>query len=131
MANTFTYSDINQSFLLHPNTGDVAKRFDLDAIKASIKSILRTSKGEKLFNPTFGADINKLLFELITPFTKVMIDRVISEEIKKWEPRVDINAVTVNSDPDYNGQIDIDVLFTVKSATPVTSSVTVTLERIR
>lgn len=119
------------SFLRHPTTYDVAKRFDLDAIKGSIKSILRTRKGEKLFNPTFGADLDKLLFELITPFTRIMIQKVITEEIEKWEPRVIIDTVTVNSEPDYNGQIEVEVKFMLKSNTRVVSKVNITLERVR
>lgn len=115
----------------HPNTGDVAKRFDMDAIKASIKAILKTRKGEKLFNPTFGADIDQLLFELITPFTKIMLQKVITQEIEKWEPRVVIDTVTVTSDPDYNGQVDVEVKFYLKNNTTVASTVNITLERVR
>ena len=38
MAKNYTYSDFNMSFIKHPISYDIAKRFDEEAIRAAIKS---------------------------------------------------------------------------------------------
>lgn len=130
MATTL-YSDINASFLRHPMTKDIVKRFDVEAIKASIRAILKTRKGEKLFKPKFGADLESLLFEIITPFTRILAKKLITEEIEKWEPRVLIRTVDVSTEPDYMGTVKIDVVFVLKEKTDVVETVTIKLERVR
>ena len=126
----FVYSDINMSLLRHPSSWDIAKRYDVDSIKTSVKSILNTNKGEKLFNPTFGADLYRLLFELITPTTKLMAKRIITEEIQRWEPRILISDVVITTEEEF-GTLYIYVGFVLKENTAVADSVTVNLERVR
>ena len=46
---------------------------DLDAVKGSIDLCLLFSTEERLFHPTFGCDLDVLLFELMTDETERLI----------------------------------------------------------
>ena len=129
MTKNYIYSDINLSLVRHPTSFDMAKRFDLSAIKSSVIHILSTNKGEKLFNPSFGASLHELLFELITPVTKLVIKKRVIEEIEKWEPRVIVNNLNIENG--QFGTVTITVFFVLKENKTITENVTVNLTRVR
>jgi hypothetical protein len=63
------FVDLNPNFNKHPITGDLPTIKNEDAIKQSLKNIVLTVRGEKLFRPFFGASIGSSLFENFTPVT--------------------------------------------------------------
>ena len=123
------YSDLNLSFTKNPATKDVAKLFDVQAIKRSVKNNILTNKYERPFNSDFGCNLRGFLFENITePLLVVIKDRVCMA-IEKYEPRVSVEDVVVQSDDGSNG-ISIMVSFKINGVEqPV--SVSTFLERIR
>ena len=123
------YSDLNLNFNKNPATKDVAKLFDVQAIKRSVENIILTNKYERPFNSDFGCNLRGFLFENITePLLVVIKDRV-SMAIEKYEPRVSVEDVVVQSDDGSNG-ISIMVSFKINGVEqPV--SVSTFLERIR
>jgi hypothetical protein len=127
----YTYTDINLSLLKSPSTLDIVKRYDVEAVKSSVRNILMTNSGEKLFKPDFGANLYNLLFELMTPATKMLARRQIVEEIQKWEPRVDVTNVDISMTNDARGELIITVDFYVRADSPIEASVTVNLTRVR
>ena len=127
----YTYTDINLSLLKSPSTLDVIKRYDVEAVKSSVRNILMTNSGEKLFKPDFGANLHNLLFELMTPATKMLARRQITEEIQKWEPRVVVTNVDISMTESARGELIITVDFYVRADSPIEASVTVNLTRAR
>ena len=123
------YSDLNLSFTKNPATKDVAKLFDVQAIKRSVKNIILTNKYERPFNSDFGCNLRGFLFENITePLLVVIKDRV-SMAIEKYEPRVSVEDVVVQSEDGSNG-ISIMVSFKINGVEqPV--SVSTFLKRVR
>lgn len=126
----YIYKDLNLSFIKHPSTSDVVASYDIEAIKKSVRHILKTNKGEKLFNPEFGADLHGLLFELLTPGVKILAKRRIIEEIRRWEPRVDVTDVQLTQSNEMGG-IVIVLFFSLTIQPDVKSNVTISLERAR
>ena len=63
------FVDIDLNFTRNPITGDVSTKKDAQAVLRSIKNIVNTMAGEKKFDPTFGGDVRRLLFEPISPTT--------------------------------------------------------------
>ena len=116
------YSDLNLSFTKNPATKDVAKLFDVQAIKRAVKNIILTNKYERPFNPDFGCNLRGFLFENITdPILVLMKDRI-STAIEKYEPRVSVEDIVINEDIENNG-VNIMVSFLVTGAEePVTVS---------
>ena len=116
------YSDLNLSFTKNPATKDVAKVFDIQAIKRAVKNIILTNKYERPFNSDFGCNLRGFLFENITdPILVLMKDRI-STAIEKYEPRVSVEDIVINEDIENNG-VNIMVSFLVTGAEePVTVS---------
>ena len=89
------YSDLNLSFTKNPATKDVAKLFDVQAIKRSVKNIILTNKYERPFNSDFGCNLRGFLFENITETFLVVIKDRLSMASEKFEPRVSVEDVFV------------------------------------
>ena len=123
------YSDLNLSFTKNPATKDVAKLFDVQAIKRSVKNIILTNKYERPFNSDFGCNLRGFLFENITEPLLVVIKDRISMAIEKFEPRVSVEDVFVKEEDGSNG-ISIMVSFKINGVEqPV--SVSTFLQRVR
>ena len=121
------YSDLNLSFTKNPATKDVAKLFDVQAIKRSVKNIILTNKYERPFNSDFGCNLRGFLFENITEPLLVIIKD--SMAIEKYEPRVTVEDVVVQNDEDNNG-LNIMVSFLI-NGTEAPVSVSTFLQRVR
>jgi phage baseplate assembly protein W len=100
--NNHIYSDLDITFLRQPSTGDVAMRYDEQSVIRSIRSLLSTNAGERLFQPNLGSTINSLLFEPVSPLTASQIEDEVTRIILNYEPRATINEVLVISKPDSN-----------------------------
>ncbi len=51
---------------------DISPVTNEESIKQSIRNIVLTAPGEKLFNPKFGSSVYKMLFEPLDPFMIVI-----------------------------------------------------------
>lgn len=114
------YSDITTPFLIQPNTLDLVKEINEDAVKASIKNILLTDRGERLFNPIFGSDIRSLLFENITPQTESLVREYVEQSINNFEPRANLIDVIVTASQDANAYAVTVVFSVINRSEPIT-----------
>jgi len=123
------YSDFRKDLDINPFTKDLALRKDEDAVKESIKNLILTDRGERLFRPNLGGDIRATLFENNTPATMKLIQESVKETINTYEPRATL--IDVETYSNYNETtVTVNVIFYVRNKQePVT--VGVFLERIR
>ena len=75
--------------------GDIYKKIDIRAVEQSMKNILLTNFYEKPFQPFFGSDLRRMLFELDTMVSESDIDETIRFALRKWEPRVRVDDVEI------------------------------------
>jgi phage baseplate assembly protein W len=122
------YTDIDLSFE-KITSNDIAKRVDVNAVKQSIKNLLMTQRGERLFQPEVGADLYQILFEPMDPLTTDALKDVIVECIKNFEPRVVLQGVDINPNYDRN-EYDISLYFYVVGLVPLITY-NLTLTRLR
>lgn len=99
---------------LRPSTGvGVALPFDnpgvfrtvyttREQLKYNLINFLLTDKRERIFNPAFGADIRRQLFEQITPDTADTLETQIRASIEQYFPNVVLTDLTVGAEPDRN-----------------------------
>lgn len=128
-AEIIIYSDFFKNFNVHPEKKDLARHVNEYAITEALKNLIFTNKGEKFFNNLYGCDINRTLFENINPFTMDTINTLIRTAIKNFEPRVNVEDITVTATPD-NNSVNVDITYTiVNSTTPITFSLI--LDRVR
>ena len=128
-AKPIVYSDFYSNFDLELVKKDLLSYKNEDSVKRSIRNILLTDKGERFFNPTFGSDIRKMLFENFSPSTEQVIADLIKTAIGNHEPRANVIDVNVSGNPDQNSMY-INIVFSViNKAEPVTLELI--LNRIR
>ena len=73
-----------------------------DQIKANLVNYLLTNRGERVFNPNFGADLRNLLFENILDTTTEDLRERIQNDINSFFPEVQVKQVIFNNIPDSN-----------------------------
>jgi hypothetical protein len=123
------YKDLDLNFKAHPVTKDVLKRTGNAAIVGALKNLILTNIGEKPFQPNFGSRIRGLLFEDVSFITANIIQTEISNSIKNYEPRVGVDAIRVQANPDQN-RYDITIRFFINNLeAPVT--INFFLEKVR
>ena len=129
IARTNVYSDLFTNFDQHPITDDVAIKTNEEAVKQAIRNLIQTNKGERLYQPNLGGDIRRLLFENTTPQTLLLMREIISEAIRKYEPRANLIDVVVSPNEDQNA-VAVSITFNViNRQEPV--SLNVILDRVR
>lgn len=114
-----SYSDFLVNFNRHPETGNLVNSYDAESVKRSIRSLISTDKGERLFNPEIGSNIRKALFEPISDITTDLIKTHITETIKQYEPRCTLNNVLIDTDYD-RGSYSVTIVFTLNNSTTQT-----------
>lgn len=75
-------------------TGYPAAATDVDLINDSIFTILSTVVGERVYRPTFGSYLKRLIFEPLTRATAFRVQSEIFRAIGQWEPRVNVSQIT-------------------------------------
>lgn len=70
-----------------------------EKIRQSIRIILGTQHGERLMRPTFGCNLRSLVFAPNNAGTANLARHYVEEGLRKWEPRIILDAVTVKNDP--------------------------------
>lgn len=123
------FKDLDLNFTIHPLKKDVNKNLDQVAVINAIKNLVLTSHYEKLFNPDYGSNVRKLLFETVDIVTASAIEREIQQTVGNYEPRVNLISVSVIPDLDNNGFSVQMYFYIVNQTEPV--SVSFLLERTR
>jgi len=82
-------------------------------VEQSIGLILRTRQGERVMRPDFGGDLDLLAFEPMNNVTNSFVQHQVQETLLRFEPRIDVLAVTVTPFPN-EGKLDVEIRYRVK-----------------
>lgn len=124
------YSDFLINFDRHPLSGDLAKVSNAEAIKQSIRNLLLTNYGERLFNPIIGSNVYKSLFEPLDGFTIQDIKQAITDTLYFHEKRIEVVAVEVNANPNDENSLTATIVFSIIN-TGSTETLNLVLRRVR
>jgi len=113
MAATLSFKDINITFKKHPVTNDLVVSRDASAIKQSIVNLLMTNKGERVYQPEYGSDLRRFLFEPMDFATAAAIQNNIISTIKKFEPRIGVLSLEATPNFDDNG-FDVEMTYEIR-----------------
>lgn len=127
MTRKIIYTDLDLDFTKHPNTDDVSRVVNTNAVIRSFRNLVFTHYNDAPFQPAKGNWIANALFENDTPLTRLMIDEEIKLLASTFEPRVS-NVETVIFMKENSYQVDIS-FSTIGQLEPVTF--TLILERTR
>ena len=128
-THTRGWADLDLDFTKHPVTNDINRKMNVEAVKRSVRNLIRTNKYEKHFHPEIDGGVTRHLFELSTAHTKHDIDLAVRNCLKNFESRVIVDDVRVTGDLDRNG-FNVSIFFTVINS-PEPVEVRLFLERIR
>jgi|TARA_R110000824_G_scaffold341400_2_gene527823 phage baseplate assembly protein W len=73
-----------------------------DQIKANLVNFLLTNKGERVFNPNFGADLRSTLFEQLENSTLEELSEQIQEYIGVQFPTIAVEEIAFTPQEDKN-----------------------------
>jgi len=96
------FSDFTSEFTSDPATGDLYKNVNDFAIKESLKNLILTEQGERMFQPTLGGTIRRSLFGQLDEITVTRLRSSVEMTIKNHEPRVVFRDISVVTDDDRN-----------------------------
>lgn len=123
------FTDIDLNFAKNPLTRDVNVLQDEAAIKRSLKNIILTNTYERPFMPEFKGNVTAMLFEPFTDLTVIRLEKGIRDAILSYEPRVVLQDVIVEGDPDRNRFI-VTIRFQIRNTSKI-SETQFYLERLR
>ena len=84
-----------------------------DQIKSNLVNLLLTNKGERVFNPDFGTDLKKALFEASVEDTYSYIQELIITNTNFFIPDVEIVEIQLLPNED-NNSISVTVRYKLK-----------------
>jgi len=126
----FLYKDISLYFTRNPVTSDVTTVTDIQDIKRAVRHIVLLNPGEKPFHPEIGTGVRAALFQNFTAPIKALLSSRIQEQLRKYEPRVEVTNVSFNDNID-NNELSCKIEFNVRNAPQQTEEVDIFLQRLR
>ena len=100
----------------------------IESIKNNIRLLLKTQRGERMFQPNLGMNIRRFLFEQITEDTQVQIENDIVDTFNTWLPFVELREIDIDTGRQDQNKINIKIVFNIKRAPNTIESVGVVLE---
>lgn len=123
------YRDLDFLFKRNLVSSDVSTVSGVDAIKASLRNLIKTKRYDRPFQPDIDSGVSGLLFENFNPLTESNMKSMVEELARNYEPRVRILEVKVRSSRD-NNRFEMTIQFTINNVREP-QLLNVTLERIR
>ena len=97
------------------STGSIAMVTGPEDVDRSILMVLSTAKGERLMRPRFGCDIWDQLFDPINHNTLGRMEHSVREALAMWEPRITVEEVVPEADPDRQGCVQIGITYRINA----------------
>lgn len=110
--NTRIFSDLDLNFTAHPVTKDIVRRFDENAVKASLKNLILTANYERPFHSEIGSPVRALLFEPFSPMLVASLKKAIWDMVNNFEPRVVMTDIKIHYGSDSNS-MDVTIEFKI------------------
>jgi phage baseplate assembly protein W len=103
----YPFKDSTKGFFLDLNDEDN------QAIKADLLHLILTKKGERLYNPNFGTDLVKFIFEPEDGMTLNAIKEEITSVIKIYLPKLQINEISVEESTESEYAAVVTIKYTI------------------
>ncbi|MEO3406354.1 GPW/gp25 family protein [Mucilaginibacter sp. CAU 1740] len=97
------------------HAGKVEMLTDEADIESSLGILFTTRLGERVMQPTFGCDLQNVVFEAVNLTLKTYIKDLIETAVLYFEPRITLNSTDVDSSMDNEGILLIKLNYTVRT----------------
>lgn len=123
------YSDFLSNLNPHPVSGDITRFVNEQAVIRSIKNLIMTNRGERLYQPTVGSNIRKMLFEPMGSAAGTEIASLIRETIEQHETRAKLLDIQVLPQYEQNRYVVNITIIIINKSDPVNFNITLTRVR--
>jgi uncharacterized protein len=84
-----------------------------DNVAQSVELLLRTAAGERLMRPEFGTTVPSMVFDADSEQNLFQLEQALSDALRRWEPRVEVDRVLAERDPAREGRVTVTVTYRV------------------
>jgi phage baseplate assembly protein W len=84
-----------------------------DNVAQSVKCMLRTRAGERLMRPEFGTTAPSMVFDADSEQNLFRLEQALSDAVRRWEPRVEVDQVHAERDPAGEGCVTVTVTYRI------------------
>jgi len=96
-------------------SGETAMLSDEEDIQSSLHILLTTRLGERVMQPTYGCNLDDLVFESMSTTFGTYIKELVKTAILYHEPRIKLNKVDLDISRNLEGVILIIVDYTIRT----------------
>ena len=86
---------------------------DAEDIAESIRTILNTTPGERIMQPTFGCHLSRLVFEKIDAAMIAELNHMVYHALLDFEPRVNFISATMLDREELDGILHIAIDYSI------------------
>ncbi|RNM05055.1 GPW/gp25 family protein [Dickeya undicola] len=90
---------------MNRNTGSSLS--DLEHLRQSVRDILTTPQGSRVMRRDYGSLLSTLIDQPQTPALKLQVQAACYVALLKWEPRLTLTSISMESH--YDGQLIVDI----------------------
>ncbi len=101
-------------FPLPDEDGQLAFPHLAESIRQNLQVILSTRPGEQLMRPEYGAGLVDFIGESNNVTTRRRIYDRVTQGIERWETRVEVSRVEVDTPPGKSGQLRVEVAYRIR-----------------
>lgn len=84
-------------------------------IDAAIRMIIETAPGERVMRPEFGCRIWDHIFDSTDATALGQMAQAVQEALARWEPRAEVEELTVGLDPQQPNRVLIELSYRIKA----------------
>lgn len=95
--------------------GEVMMSSDEQDIQQSLSVILSTKLGERVMLPSFGCNLDDLLFENLDLTTETLAKERIKDAILYYEPRINLLSISIDESQELEGVLLIQVDYEIRA----------------
>src|SRR5919197_1875740 len=99
--------------------GGVALSRDERDVEEAIAVVIGTAPGERPMRPEFGCGIHDYVFEAIDAYTIGRLDHEVRLALQRWEPRIDVLDVAVDTSDAALGRLLIEITHRLRETNDV------------
>jgi phage baseplate assembly protein W len=103
----FPFQDSKDGFFLNMNS------IDSKAIRSDLMHLILTRKGERLYNPEFGTDLLRFIFEPNDSVTYSDIKLDIQTTVKRFIPNLNVDDITVEASEEFEYKANVRIDYTI------------------
>ncbi len=87
----------------------------IEDIERSLQILLSTKLGERIMHPTYGCNLDELLFSPINRTLKTYVSELIKTAILYHEPRIDAEKIDISQGNELKGELLILINYRVRA----------------